>query len=320
MAVILPVSAPAAVPDPKAALPAGDWLMIPGAPASAPLKPGMRTSQAHAASILSGQKPLRRPKTRIQRAMQIDPEAELAPQEAAAPASHSPSASAAGAAATVCVPLAAAFQVGEDDNTSIPPDTHAAVSKTHVFAPHNNNVSIFDRAGTFVSRTSLNTFWQGVGISGHTFDPKVVFDASNDRFYFVAMADAELQTSRLLIACSDGGDPTQQWKPYAVPVDPGAQGAVWMDYPSLGFSDDKVTVTVNLYTLAGNAFAGATVYVFDKNSLVNAAAAIAAQRFVLTSMGGTHAPAVTHPVQQTSSSSRPGHRTRPAKDTCSSCA
>jgi len=68
-----------------------------------------------------------------------------------------------------------------------------------------------------------------------------------------------------------------------------------MDYPSLGFSDDKVTVAVNLYTLAGNAFAGATVYVFDKSSLVNAAAAIAAQRFVLTSMGGTHVPAVTAP-------------------------
>jgi len=192
MAVVPPVSAPAASPDPKAAMPAGDWLMVQGAPASTPMRAGTRTSQARATAVLGGPKPLRSPKSRIERATQIDPEAELAAGQAAAPVAHAPRSSRAGAspaAAATCVPLAAAFQVGEDDNTSIPPDTHAAASKTHVFAPHNNNVSIFDRAGAFISRTSLNTFWQGVGITGHTFDPKVVFDASTDRFYFVAITD-----------------------------------------------------------------------------------------------------------------------------------
>jgi hypothetical protein len=290
---IAPAAVSVALPDPRAALPFGDPIKVQGAPASAPLKPGIRASQAQAPMLLSGRKPLRRPKSRIPRALRIDPEAERG--QAAAPAVHSPRALAPAAAPTVCVPLAAPLQIGEDDDTSIPPDTNAAVSKTHIFAPHNNNVSIFDRAGTLVSQTSLNAFWQGVGITGHTFDPKVVYDTSTDRFYFVAMADAELQTSRLLIACSDSGDPTQQWKPYAVQVDPAAQGQVWMDYPGLGFSDDKVTVTVNLYTLAGNAFSGATVYAFDKTSLVTAAATVLGQRFVLTSLGGTHVPAVTQP-------------------------
>jgi hypothetical protein len=214
---IAPPAVSVALSDPRAALPIGDPIKIQGAPASAPLKPGTRAGQSYASVLLSGRKPLRRPKTRIPRGSQIDPEAELAPGQAAAPAVHAPPATAAAAEAGVCVPLAAPLQVGEDDDTSIPPDTNAAVSKTHIFAPHNNNVAIFDRAGTLVSQTSLNAFWQGVGITGHTFDPKVVYDPLADRFYFVAMADAERQTSRLLIACSDSGDPTQQWKPYAVP-------------------------------------------------------------------------------------------------------
>lgn len=293
--MVSPAAVSVAVPDPRAALPAGDPIKVQGAPASAPLSPGRRVSQAHAEMLLSGRKPLRRPKTRIPRAQQIDPEAELTRGQVVSPAAHAPRALAADAAPAVCVPLSAPFQVGEDDDTTIPPDTNAAVSKTHILATHNNNVSIFDRNGTLISQTSLNSFWQGVGISGHTFDPKVVYDAATDRFYFATMADAELQTSRLLIACSASGDPTQQWKPYAVQVDSNAQGAVWMDYPSLGFSDDKITVTVNLYTLAGNAFQAATVYAFDKASLVNAAATVLAQRFVLTNLGGTHAPAVTQP-------------------------
>jgi hypothetical protein len=68
-----------------------------------------------------------------------------------------------------------------------------------------------------------------------------------------------------------------------------------MDYPSLGFSDDKITVTVNLYSLAANAFSGATIYAFDKTSLVNAAATMLGQRFVVPNLGGTHVPAVTQP-------------------------
>ncbi|TSE13523.1 hypothetical protein C1D09_003345 [Mesorhizobium intechi] len=242
---------------------------------------------------MSGRKPLRKPKGIAARAKRIDAAAELAPGLGAPATVYALRAAAPAPAAPPPYTPSTSFQIGEDDNTSIPPDTHAAVGPKHVFATHNNDIAIYDRAGNLVSRTSLNSFWSGVGLTGHTFDPKVVYDRDTKRFYFVSMADAEEATSRVLIAVSDSADPTGIWRPYAIQVDPAAQGKVWMDYPSLGFCDDKITVSVNLFTLKSNAFAGATIYAFDKASFFNPAGKVAVQRFVLANMGATHAPAVT---------------------------
>ena len=80
-----------------------------------------------------------------------------------------------------------------------------------------------------------------------------------------------------------------------------------MDYPSLGFSDDKITVSVNLFTRASNAFAGATIYAFDKASFLNAAASISVQRFVLTTRARrTPRRSPPAPAGQTSMLSRHG--------------
>jgi hypothetical protein len=276
-------------PDPYAALPQGDWLMLQNGRSSAPLAGGVHLEQAQASAPLSGRKPLRRPKGPIPRASSIDPSLELNARTARPPLAPS----ALAPAAPAIVPLITPFIVGEDDETSIPPDTHAAVGKAHVFAPHNNNIAVYDLTGRLISRASLNSFWTGLGLNGHTFDPKILHDPVEDRFYLVSMADAESSTSRLLIACSDSGDPTAGWRSFALQVDPAAQGPVWMDYPSLGFSSDKISVGVNLFSIANNAFSGATVYSFDKAAFLNAARTIAVQRFMLPNMGFTHVPAVT---------------------------
>lgn len=276
-------------PDPYATLPKGDWLMLRGGNASAPLSGNVRLNQTSASAPLSGRKALRRPKGPIPRASSIDPALELNARTARPPTTPRPAAPAAPAIAPLGVP----FVIGDDDDTSIPPDTHAAVGNAHVFAPHNNNVAVYDLTGTLISRASLNAFWNGLGLNGHTFDPKVLHDPAEDRFYFVSMADAESATSRLLIACSDSGDPTAGWRSFAVQVDQAAQGSVWMDYPSLGFSSDKITVGVNLFSIANNTFTGATIYSFDKAGFLNPTGTMAVQRFVMPNMGFTHVPAVT---------------------------
>ena len=83
-------------------------------------------------------------------------------------------------------------------------------------------------------------------------------------------------------------------------VDPAVQGNVWLDFPSLGFSADKITVQVNLYAIADNSFQGSSVYVWDKASLYDPPFVPAVHMFLLPDQGATQAPALTYdPAQST---------------------
>jgi len=279
-------------PDPRAALPAGTRLQLGPRQARAPINRGEWRLQA---LTRGGEpKPLRPPKGPIPRARRIDTDRQLnrggttAPQVVGLSAAPAAALGAATAAPAVVVTT---FEGGIDDSTTIPPDTHAAFSRTHAINPHNNNIHFVDLANLHAAPTvvALDIFWS----VQHCFDPKVVYDPNVDRFYFVTMAGAASNRSALLIGVSASGDPTQPWQMQTVAVDPAAQGPVWMDYPSLGFSADKVTVQVNLFTIAGNAFNGSTIYVFDKAALLNPGAAAVLQRFVVLDQGAGQAPAAT---------------------------
>ena len=108
------------------------------------------------------------------------------------------------------------------------------------------------------------------------------------------MADAGEPTSRLLIAVSTTNDPTQPFVSHAIQVDDAVQGQTWFDFPSVGFSADKITVQINLFTRNGNQFAGSTVYAIDKQSIYNPPHQAPVQRFILQNKGATQVPAVTY--------------------------
>lgn len=280
-------------PDPTAALPAGDMLQLGLRHASAPISRGVRRLEALRRG--GAAKPMRPTKGPTPRAQRIDAERHL--NRVGTPATQivrtdAPLPAAPAAAALAPGVVVTTFEGGADDNTTIPPDTHAAFSRTHAINPHNNNIYFVDLANLHAAPTivALDEFWSVEGC----FDPKVVYDPNVDRFYFVTMAGAASAGSVLLIGVSAGGDPTQPWQLQTVAVDPAAQGQVWMDYPSLGFSADKVTVQVNLFKIDGNAFAGSTVYVFDKAALSNPGAAAVLQRFVLLNQGAGQVPVATH--------------------------
>lgn len=80
------------------------------------------------------------------------------------------------------------------------------------------------------------------------------------------MANAESSSSAILLPGSETDDPGGVWRPVQIGVDPDQERSekIWLDFPSIGFSSDKVTVTVNLFTIAGNRFVGASIYVFEK--------------------------------------------------------
>jgi hypothetical protein len=186
------------------------------------------------------------------------------------------------------------FDGGADDNTSIPPDTTGAVSGDHVFEGLNNNVLIFNRGGVLQSQMTLDRFWDVFPDPVDAFDPRAVWDPFGQRFIFISTANPQRATSKLLIAVTATNDPTGQWISNAVPVDPALQGEVWLDFPSVGFTEDKITVQVNLFTLAGNLFAGSSIYVWEKSSLYDPPHQPQVRLFTLREDGACQVPASTY--------------------------
>src|SRR4030095_14363620 len=78
---------------------------------------------------------------------------------------------------------------------TIPPDTMGAVGPTHIVTVSNNMIRIQDRNGVQISRQTISSFWSGIALEGgaavSAFDPKILYDRFNNRWIFVASANAQ---------------------------------------------------------------------------------------------------------------------------------
>jgi hypothetical protein len=277
--------------DPFARIPEAVALPSEGTEASFSNRAAAGSPDFAAVRSLRARKPLRRKKQRLPVATTVDPEQVLTPADLAGP---TPAASAVRAAPLPPSPApAVAFEGGGDDGTSIPPDTMGVVNSRFVFNPLNNNIHILDRTGTVLSHMALDRFWDVFGAPMASFDPRAAYDPYGQRFLFTSTANAERTDSSLLIGVSRTDDPAGNWSLGFLRVDPVQQGQIWLDQPSIGFSADKITVQVNMYTLSGNDFVGSSVYVWDKDDFYRSAHVPPVRLFVLTGQGGTQHPAVT---------------------------
>jgi hypothetical protein len=151
-----------------------------------------------------------------------------------------------------------------DDNTVIPPDTDGAVGPANLVVALNSQIEIQTRAGTLISSVSLLSFWSSLSV-GTVSDPRVIYDPYGQRWVIVTAADPETTASALLIGVSHNSDPTAGWNLYRVPVDP--MGLRWGDFPTVGFNKNWIVVGINLFTIVGNFYEFANLYVFDKANL-----------------------------------------------------
>ena len=162
------------------------------------------------------------------------------------------------------------FQGLDDNNTSIPPDTHGSVGPSHLMVTLNTQVRMQDKTGTNLGTVTLETFWTGV-VPNNAFDPKSVYDHLAKRFVFVTIADSAATTSGVMIAVSETSDPTGNWYKFYIKGD--ATNTLWVDYPSIGYNKDWIVVQVNMFTIAANAYTRSNIYVFKKSDLYNNVAA-----------------------------------------------
>lgn len=173
-----------------------------------------------------------------------------------------------------------------DSGNSIPPDVNGAPGLNHLMVTLNTEVRIQDRLGNPLKTLSLGLFWNSLPGSG-TFDPKILYDFTEDRWIFVTCAGSEPGDSRLYMGVSANSDPMGEWYLYSYITDP--QNQVWFDYPSMGFNDKWIVVSGNMF---GNG-SYRTVYVFDKHAMYNAEAEPQYTRFT-TTQGFTLVPSITY--------------------------
>jgi len=125
-----------------------------------------------------------------------------------------------------------------------PPDTHGAVGPSHLMVTLNDRVGIQTRAGNMLTTIDLQSFWSPLGVSD-VFDPRVVYDPHSGRFIVTTCAERRTAASSVLLAVSATSDPTGNWHMWQFDGDPTDKN--WVDYPNVGFSDDKITITANMF-------------------------------------------------------------------------
>jgi hypothetical protein len=162
-------------------------------------------------------------------------------------------------------PVVSSFD-GPSASAPSPPDPHGAVSPDHVVTVVNARLLVHDRNGRLLRESALTDFWS-LRLAGDrdVFDPRVVYIPALRRFVAVAAATRRSTGSKLLVAMSNSADPTGGWCVSDVPV--GASMDAWVDYPTLGYNAQWITVAANLFRRTTDAWDRARVWAFRPDTL-----------------------------------------------------
>jgi len=152
----------------------------------------------------------------------------------------------------------------------IPPDVGGYVGPNHVVAISNNQIRITTKAGVQLTKVDIEVFWQGTPGYGTdpgpygAGDPHILYDAMADRWITVAQTSLAAG-STLLVGVSQTNDPTGNWNRYAYKTD--ATDVTAFDYPQIGYTNDWVVITGNMFPIAGGGATNHQIYIFKKADL-----------------------------------------------------
>jgi uncharacterized repeat protein (TIGR01451 family) len=165
--------------------------------------------------------------------------------------------------------------------TCLPPDTDGDVGPNHYVQSVNSSIRIHDKSGNVLAGPiSYNAFFLALGTSTpcgnnqNGGDGVVFYDHIADRwvvsdFAFPAFPGTSFYQC---IGVSKTSDPVSGgWYLYAIQVDP-ANPNFLGDYPKFGLWPDAYYMSVNLFS-NNTTFNGVRVYAFDRNAMINGAAA-----------------------------------------------
>lgn len=140
------------------------------------------------------------------------------------------------------------------DNASLtgfvvtPPDPQVAVGPNHVLEMVNIVGRIYDKKGHALQTFALADFF-AVPSGWLDTDPRVIYDALSGRWFatyasYINNAGTATDFARLHIAVSQTDDPTGAWSLYYIQYT-----NVLPDYPGVGVTSDKLTVSSNIFDI-----------------------------------------------------------------------
>ncbi|MCB9045584.1 MAG: T9SS type A sorting domain-containing protein [Chitinophagales bacterium] len=159
-----------------------------------------------------------------------------------------------------------------------PPDNDFAVSKADkAVSVINVNAAIMDAStGTVNDQKSLGFFSgsAGLGLSGR-YDPKVLYDAKEDRFICVMLHDRD-ENNYIVVGFSQSNDPTGAWAWYKFYGDYGSD-STWFDYPGVSVTNSEFFFTGNKIKYAApweTGFRQSVIYQVNKSDGYSGASAL----------------------------------------------
>lgn len=143
----------------------------------------------------------------------------------------------------------------EADTKIVPPDPVIAAGPANVVVVVNSLMAIYDKSGNPQgSFQNLSNFFSSLNVSGEIFDPRVIYDQTDQRFILTA-AEVDftgLTNGHVLLAVSATSDPTGAWNKWALNFmgsNPGGTASTFPDFPTLGLSSSAVYIGTNQFEL-----------------------------------------------------------------------
>jgi hypothetical protein len=137
-----------------------------------------------------------------------------------------------------------------DIAAGIPNDNTLAISDSGIaIAGVNSLIYAWDfKADTLVfpsAVVSLRSIAGPSGIDDYYFDPKILYDETNDRFILVFLKNASPASNGYVVAFSTTNNPLDSWNTYFLSGNP-LNNDRWTDFPAISLSNGELFITGNL--------------------------------------------------------------------------
>jgi len=158
----------------------------------------------------------------------------------------------------------------------IPPDTMGAIGPNDYVELINGRFARYGKTGVQQEARSLDSFWNtalaaggGGTVQSFSFDPRVMYDRHSGRWFATAVDSLRSATSGILVGVTTGSDPSAgNWRAFRFDADP--TNLRWADYPTMGINGDWVTISNNMFGVAGTTSTSISVLTIPKTSLTGA--------------------------------------------------
>ena len=146
-----------------------------------------------------------------------------------------------------------------------PPDNTMAISKGgFIVASVNSNIEYYDTIGNVLYSANYDDFINDTSLLSLYFDPLIKYDSEHDRFILVILYGFNSTTTKVITCISKTNNPSDGWWSYYLPGN-ALNDSSWFDYPKLGFSNDDIFITGNLFT-DENEYNQSVIYQLNKSN------------------------------------------------------